>query len=326
MLWSDALRGRNIRVRPTASGLCFLGLSLFLFLSAANTGNNLLILISTNLCLILVFSFVWSALQARTLVVEWAETPDGNVGSDLVLTVGVRNTGSIPAFLLRLESEWLESLESGKEFFFRVRRTPGHRGMVTVADVNLESLFPLGLFRASHELPTVQVCAFPRPCPYRDPMGSAGGSRSRDLRAEADGDYWMHRQYQPGEDARHIDWVATARGEQEWVTLRAAPRTEPRKFWVDPRAADPAMTEAFLERVVELLLNISRQKIPALFWNPVPGHRGWMHLENPQALRDSLRWVACWSPEETFTVPPECPERSCCCLSPTTLLPLGSRK
>ncbi|MBF0500653.1 MAG: DUF3488 domain-containing protein [Candidatus Riflebacteria bacterium] len=278
-------------VALTTTGYWCLFLGIFLLVAAGNTGNNFLYLISSGLISLLIVSSIVAVLNLRRLRLSWDTVPDCCTGSTLEAGIRIENLGTHPSGLLRLEDEYLGGLNPGEAFVLKIRRMPEKRGRFDLGDITLSSLFPLGLVNVRRVLGSTDAWAYPAPRPFRLEGGEEGSPYARFLRPDAAGDYYMHRTYEPGEDARHIDWQASARGDQEWITLRALPFSEPVRFWIDTFTRHQETGEAFLGRVAGLLITLHRGGSQALLWFPESGGV-WLPLLDRGSLTRCLRRLA----------------------------------
>ncbi|MFM8331572.1 MAG: DUF58 domain-containing protein [Candidatus Methylumidiphilus sp.] len=87
------------------------------------------------------------------------------------------------------------------------------RGWLELPAVTVESLFPLGLFRAwSPARLDVRGLAYPRPAPDSIPFPVAPGGDGGPARANTD-DFYGFQSYQPGDPLRRIHWKGVAKGQ-----------------------------------------------------------------------------------------------------------------
>ncbi|MFZ2960061.1 MAG: DUF58 domain-containing protein [Candidatus Ozemobacteraceae bacterium] len=280
------------RVRLTVTGTWCLFLGIFLLVAAGNTGNNMLFLMSSGLLSLLIINTSVAIFNLRRVRLSWEKVSDGIAGQPLEAGVRVENAGGHPVGLLCLEEELLGGLEPSDSFLLNIHRVPEHRGRFSLGKARVTSLFPLGLVITTRTLEPAETWIYPAPRAYRLIGGDEGAPVARLLRADAAGDYYMHRPYQPGEDARHIDWQASARGDHEWVTLRALPFADPTRFWIDTFMRPPIDGEPFLGCVVKLLMNLHRSGSQAIFWLPEENGGAWLPIQDRHALTRCFRLLA----------------------------------
>jgi uncharacterized protein (DUF58 family) len=106
-------------------------------------------------------------------------------------------------------------------------------------DVEVETRYPLGLFRAWCVVAcNAEVLVYPRPAPPPGLPPASGGSGHQASGRAGEGvdDFLGSREYRPGDSLRHLDWKAWSRergllvkefgglaGDEAWVDWEAVP-------------------------------------------------------------------------------------------------------
>ena len=138
-----------MKVKIKRSGTIFIGVTVFLGVAAANTGNNLLyILVSSMLALMLV-SGVSSMLNLKGIELRLIPPAEVYANRRTTFRVIAKKKIKLPSFLIELSSEVdntlfpvIDSREREEHLAFLFR----NRGVVRKTRITLSSDFPLGMF------------------------------------------------------------------------------------------------------------------------------------------------------------------------------------
>jgi hypothetical protein len=128
----------------------------------------------------------------------------------------------------------------------------------------------------------------------------------------------MMSPYQVDQDARFINWMVSARSDQEWITIHSQPRVQPFRLWVDPAGAVGEPLEQFLGRVTGFLLDSHAAQVNLMVWSG----GAWVQVRDAVGLRRLLAWLGTFPAGLKIVPPPmEAGERNPPCrLTPQTLL------
>ncbi len=206
------------------AGLIGLGL----LIAGFNTGNNLFYLFFTLLASSELVGFLATGRALRSLEVEVSAPRRGRVGTPMRATVRLRNRSSwlpLPALRWRLRTERGEEglaitpvLLPGAEGTGTGAVVPARRGWLAIEAVEVRTDFPLGLALRSARLHTPKVGTLVLPRAETDRTHAArrrGDDRAAAFSSRSAGeDPSDARDYRAGDDARRIDWKATARTER----------------------------------------------------------------------------------------------------------------
>ena len=224
-----ATRPSRIRVaplpRPTREGWQAAALSAGLLYAAVNTGNNLFFLIFSAVFGTTVLGFFLAGRVLCRARVFIEAPPRGRVGVPLRVSLRIENTSHttpLPAI------DFDVAISSGEPFRIRTppvaagctergvgRLTPAKRGAWKMLSATAAPSFPWGLIarRIFVECPEQIVLIGPRP-QSAQPLGTGRrrGEQRDQRHPHSRGEEPMDaREYRPGDDARTIDWKASAR-------------------------------------------------------------------------------------------------------------------
>jgi len=213
------------RIRPTRSGLGFMGLSLAIGFAALNTGNNLLYLVLGMMLSLLSISGVLSELSVQRLQVRRVVPPELVAGADMPVQLVIENPRRFtPAYGIWVEERWPASsdgspayalmIPAGGSLTLRTHWRFSVRGRYQFSRMEVLTLFPFGFFRRSYfrDVPlSVLVLPPVEPVTLRlQGTPEREGQVAKAKRGRGD-DFYGLRQYQSGEDPRLIHWRSSAR-------------------------------------------------------------------------------------------------------------------
>ena len=240
---------RSDGISLTRVGVFFVAATVVLIAAATNTGNNGLFLVVATMIAVFLVSAWMARVNVSGLDLELGELGDLYANSPCYLRFRLRHQGRLlPRWLLLLTIDpgdvettgsqggsqggspggrpparerrrrptpfLVPSLGPREEISGRLELMMRRRGLRRVHAVHLVSLFPLGLFRKGIHLPTaLEILVYPE---------IFGAALSRPAEAGRSGEQtsrrpgWGHelyalRDYQPGDDPRHMHWKQSAR-------------------------------------------------------------------------------------------------------------------
>lgn len=261
------MKRKRRRVLRT-SGVVFLLITALVLAAAWNTGTNLLYILFGGLASFLLLSAVLPGLMLARLHVS-REAPD-RVHRDEVFPVTVRVENRkrlLPVMSLRLRHRhdrralaYVFVLPARRAAVNAVQETLGERGMQPLAAICVQTSFPFGLITHTMEhQDNLSVLVYPRVYALRAAaleLHTASGATPQLVSGEGD-EYFTLREYQPGDDLRHIAWRASARVDK-WIVRDHEPETS--HFVIialDARPGTGQDPEADLESAIELAASMA---------------------------------------------------------------------
>lgn len=292
----------NFKLTTTGKIIAFLGI--FLVLAANNTGNNLLYLLAAGSLAMIVAALITAYFNITGLNFRWEGPFECFAGEELHMTIQVAEKHHRYRFDLAISCDFHGLLRPEETTLFDVYRIKKKRGCCKISDVSLTSLYPLGIFQISTHMEACEVWVFPQPLPSSLSDSVEGIGKFKDSNIDFSGDFWMQRPYILPEDAKHINWLVSARSEGEWVTVNSSPRSEPLKIWIDTQVLSDATIEMFLRQTTDLLLRAHESHTKLFIWYPVDRDNPvWISVDDRHGLTTILKWFAELEPGREYSIP-----------------------
>jgi uncharacterized protein (DUF58 family) len=278
------LHRRRVYILPSKTGLGFALLLALLLLGSTNYGNSLGFMLT-----FLLFGMAWAAMHHtyRNLVrlrVQAGPAAPVFAGTQARFVVDLDDATGTPRRALRVQlpDGAPVSLDVAARDRAILTRPAEHRGWLTLGRFTIDTLYPLGLFRAWAHVDLGQRClVFPRPAPPGGPPppGTAEADRAG-MRGHGGDDFSGFRGYQPGDAPRHVYWKGVAR--TFTLLTKQFGGDESEELWLDWEAAPEHDVEARLGRLCRWALDAEAAGVAYGLRLPGatidPGH-GEAHLE-----------------------------------------------
>jgi uncharacterized protein (DUF58 family) len=266
------------RLHVTASGGWMVLTGFALAAAAANSGNNLLYL----LLALLIVSYPTSAWFARRVLlrVEGELIAPGEIvaGTESDAIATLEATAPAPGLILTLHAEDQRgtSLVASRAVPYLRRHAsanlampfPGTRRGPTTLSLVARCPFPFGLVEGSRRIFETEVLVLPKPdAAWRVPLVQSTNEGAAQPRRGEGAELFDIRDHRSGDDARHVDWKATARLQRLMVRERSRDEERSLVIAVDPgRPAVPThpldpdeAVEAAISRAAGAVDELSRE-------------------------------------------------------------------
>lgn len=232
------LNQKKIFILPTRQGLYFALVISAMVLAGVNYQNSLVFALSFLLASLFMVSMLHTFRNLSGLTLVAGQARPAFAGDDAEFTVVLKRSGTRVYESLQLgwDSEKLiaanliETTEERVRVFFPAQ----HRGRLDPGRVLVQSVFPLGLFRAWSWVDlAMSALVYPRPLAGGELPASTSSSQEEGELILRDGaeDFYGLREYQPGDPIRHIAWRAFARSETLMTKQYAA--YADKRVWLD---------------------------------------------------------------------------------------------
>ena len=240
--WTSAFR-----VSPTVNGIGFLCSVLVLFLFGVNYNSNLLFTMCFILIGVMMVCFWLNITNVKAIKAVAVTVQPVHQGQNLEYKVDVLNEGKRDHVDLLANGEWVADIANAEQQQWIINNKANKRGQQEALLLRISSRWPLGLFKSARnliELPSVVV--YPEVASSGVPRYSIEGDEAH-LHNDADSLVGL-KEYQPGDNARRIDWRAMARRDQLQVKLFDGGSGDA-SVWLD---WDDTMNLAYEQRISRL--------------------------------------------------------------------------
>ncbi|PKL45753.1 MAG: hypothetical protein CVV41_01765 [Candidatus Riflebacteria bacterium HGW-Riflebacteria-1] len=255
------------KIRLTRSGKILFFLGIFLLFAAQNTGNNLLYLMSSCFFACLTWSGVISWRNLSGLKIELLLPDYYFAGQQDAIRCRIEDLAGRPRFFIGFEQDFAEFLPAGNFLMLKSDLQASQRGSHKISGFKVFSVYPVDLFICTCEILPVDFQVGPRPA-FRIPevLSREEGGAVDQLLSGKEGDYWMQKPYQEGEDASLINWSMSARSLTEWVLVKSVKFGMNKKLCFDFAGIEGQMFEDCLEIAAGLILRLRQHDIDGFVW------------------------------------------------------------
>jgi uncharacterized protein (DUF58 family) len=239
---------RHIYILPTGVGLAFGSVLALMLIGSLNYQNNLGLLFTFlmgSVALVAMHHSWFDLLGLRVLVRGGVPVFAGQHADFSVWLTDDRNRprGGVAVRIGQRASPPAD-IPGGGEVAIRVRVPTRQRGHQSVHRVQLETRYPLGLFRAwSYARADARVTVYPQPARRAPdpPLAAAYRPNTQGDRGVGADDFVGFRDYRVGDSLRHLDWKALARERGLVVKQFGGDRAE--EVWLDWKRLPPIGVE-----------------------------------------------------------------------------------
>ncbi len=257
-------------IRITGAGWLYIAMTFFLGVSAVNTGNNLVYLITAAFLSFLGVSGFFGKSNIDDVQVLLDAPEEIYANTEFPLQIRLENTRRFfPSFLIRVRVGDCEALfpyvgtkDSSVTYIGMVL---GRRGRHGLGVVSICSAFPFNFFVRCRKASEREVVVFPQPkrCDLSD-----AAERRRTQRGEApserrgtEGELLSLRDYTRGDPLKYIHWKASAKS-KDLKTKELSSLAE-RPVIIDFETTNIANKEERISCITYTLLRLYRRNVPA---------------------------------------------------------------
>lgn len=209
---------RHIYILPTGAGVAFGAVLLLMLLGSLNYQNNLGLLFTFLMASVTVVAMYhsWFNLLGLEVAVRGGVPVFAGQDADFSVSLSDDHSRWRGSLVVRIGSSSAHPVDipAGDRVTLRIRTPTAQRGYRLADQIQLETRYPTGLFRAwCYARARGRVTVYPRPARSAGAPPLAASYRANtqgDLGVGAD-DFVGLRAYRSGESLRHLDWKALAR-------------------------------------------------------------------------------------------------------------------
>lgn len=224
------------------------------------------------------------------------------LGVEVEMCVAVQNGGSRRRAVRRTRSGFTIEARPHRDIVARTPRLP--RGVHVVQGAWLISSTPLGLIRARRRIPCpTELAVHPQPASLpavRDRSALLASLRGDSMAASGDFGPSGLREFREGDEARHVDWRASARKTELVVREWESDAIQGIEICLDRRCDDEELEDA-LELATALLFVAREDK--EVFVMTTQDHSG-RYGDGKAPYDEALRYFAACTPLESTAPPP----------------------
>ncbi len=257
-------------IRITKAGWFYILLTIFLGVSGANTGNNLVYLIVAMLLSFMAISGIFGKRNLSRIDVRIELPEEIYADTGVPVRVVLRNGRRfLPSFLIRVHVGQNEILfpfaETRNETARYLPLSFPERGRVRIGNIYLSSVFPFNFFIRYRKIPAVfDAVVFPKAkkCELSGLFDKDRQSRGEQVvdRTGYEGDIISVRNYIAGDPIKYIHWKASARtGRLQTKEFSSLSR---RPVIIDFDTVPIREVEEKISCVTYVLLKLFRQNVP----------------------------------------------------------------
>ena len=256
------LHQKNIFILPTAEGLIFAMLFVFMVMAGINYQNSLIYALSFLLASLFMVSIFHTYRNLAGLSLLAGTTQPAFAGEDAEFVVILNRLGKRvhEALLLGWNTEMLQNADLLQEEEVRVRLfvPTTRRGVLNPQRLLIRTTYPVGLFRAWSLVDLdMSTIVYPRPVSAGPLSSTPSNSDEGDLLAsEGIEDFYGLRAYQAADSPRHVAWKSYARSD-ELLTKQFAAYAD-RRVWLAWEMFPGLDTEARLSRICYWTVTLAR--------------------------------------------------------------------
>ena len=174
---------------------------------------------------LLFVAFVLAKRNLHGLAVELDVPSPVFVGENLVIRAKLEDVFFRSHSLIGIGDKYFRSIGIKQNFCLRFNKLAEKRGKFILKDFEIFSFFPINIFYISANLPVKNFWVAPAPAKVHSEKLLGGIGSGIELNShDKEGDYWMQKQYSPGEDASLINWSLSAKSNFEWVLVKKLQR------------------------------------------------------------------------------------------------------
>ncbi len=260
---SVRLTRKTVYILPTRTGLVFLMLLALLLVMAINYENNLIYALTFLLGSLFLVTILHTYNNLAGVEVSAAKGTDCHAGEQAHFQLRLSQTGQRDRIRLQLPEGTEREVDLTNSVQLLDLSCPAkQRGWLRPEWVRLETIYPLGLFRAwSWCRLDLSALVFPAPLesPLPDHLEAAVEGSLVQARQGGTEEYVGLERFRPGMSPRQIDWKSLARGHglqaKQFADLRSP------ELWLDLDAMGGETLERRLSRLTGWVLRLSQEDL-----------------------------------------------------------------
>ncbi len=282
---SVILTTRRIYILPTYYGILFSMLLMLLLVGATNYNNSLGFVLTFLLASIGLVSIIHTYRNLLNLKLRAGKSKAVFCGSPATFCLQLAIPDKHPRYNIHMrfkdEPAIITNIDGGDNMAeAKLTQSTSRRGWQAIEQITIDTVFPLGLFRAwTHFTLPTSCLVYPRPAEQSLPPSSKGNGTGNCNLPNGGDDFIGFRSYHPGDSPRHVNWKAAAHS-HELLTKRFGDN-ESTELWFDWESLQGLDTEVRLSQLCRWVIDAEQNEINYGLRIPgatIPPGRGSDHL------------------------------------------------
>jgi len=233
---SIVLTRRRIYILPTYYGVLFSMLLMLLLVGSTNYNNSLGFVLTFLLASVGLVSIIHTYRNLLHLKIGTGKASAVFCGSVATFYLQLEKPDSASRYniCIRFKGEppVITNISDDAIAEIKLTRPTTRRGWQPLEQITIDSVFPLGLFRAWSHFTLPKSClVYPQPAEQSLPPASKGSGTGKNNTPNGGDDFIGFRSYQPGDSPRHVNWKAAAHS-NDLLTKRFGDN-ESSELWLD---------------------------------------------------------------------------------------------
>ncbi len=261
---SIILTRRRIYILPTYYGLLFSMLLMLLLVGSTNYNNSLGFVLTFLLTSIGLVSIIHTYRNLLNLRLCAGKSNAVFCGSPATFYLQLEKADKHPRYSICMrfkgEPASIINLNQCDTAEVKLTRSTTRRGWHAMEQVTIDTVFPLGLFRAWCHFTLPKSClVYPRPAePSLPSSGKGDGTGNHNVQNGGD-DFIGFRSYHPGDSPRHVNWKAAAHS-QQLLTKRFG-YNDSTELWFEWESLEGLDTEARLSQLCRWIVDAEQDEV-----------------------------------------------------------------
>lgn len=288
---------KRAKTAPAKDGVLFLILTFIVGFAALNTGNNLIYLIFGMMISLVVVSGILSMINLSGIELELKRLPSFFAMTPATGVFTIRNSKYIPSYALTVRmgksSNYVSWIPSGGQSDVRLNCTFKNRGWSNLPELTINTKFPFGFFRKWIKVnPGIEkVLVYPRVYNISTEKTINDG-RPGEIASSRTGlgeEFKSIREYEIGDNTKHIDWKKTAKTGRTMVREYYSPGSRVARVVFTPESESSEDIERYISEKASLVISYLNLGYSVEF---VTDNRSIITNKNNNSVSMVLRYLA----------------------------------
>ncbi len=257
------LTRRRIYILPTYYGILFAMLLMLLLVGATNYSNSLGFVLTFLLASIGLVSIIHTYRNLLQLKISAGKASAVFCGSIATFHLQIEKPDKRPRYNICARFKGAQPAIiniNNEKVVIKLTCDTTQRGWQTMGKVTIDSVFPLGLFRAWSDISLPKSCLiYPLPATEPLPSISKGDGSGKENSQNGGDDFIGYRDYQPSDSPRHVNWKAAAHSDK--LHTKRFGDNESSEQWFDWDSLHTLDTESRLRQLCRWIIDAEQNGV-----------------------------------------------------------------